>query len=66
MNRLTAITLSTRKHKTCTLTESGVKKAEAWFNVENLADADNMTLRHYIDGAHQGPRCDARVIPTMS
>ncbi len=34
------------KHKTCTLTESGVKKAEAWFNVENLADADNMTLRH--------------------
>ena len=39
------------KHKTCTLTESGVKKAEAWFNVENLADADNMTLRHYIDGA---------------
>ena len=39
------------KHKTCTLTESGVKKAEAWFKVENLADADNMTLRHYIDGA---------------
>ena len=39
------------KNKTCTLTESGVKKAEAWFNVENLADADNMTLRHYIDGA---------------
>ena len=39
------------KHKTCTLTESGVKKAEAWFNVENLADSDNMTLRHYIDGA---------------
>ncbi|MGN0652788.1 MAG: preprotein translocase subunit SecA [Gemmiger sp.] len=39
------------KHKTCTLTESGVKKAEAWFKVDNLADADNMTLRHYIDGA---------------
>lgn len=39
------------KHKTCTLTESGVKKAEAWFSVDNLADADNMTLRHYIDGA---------------
>ena len=39
------------KRKTCTLTESGVKKAEAWFQVENLADADNMTLRHYIDQA---------------
>jgi len=39
------------KHKTCTLTESGVKKAEAWFQVDNLADADNMSLRHYIDGA---------------
>ena len=39
------------KRKTCTLTESGVKKAEAWFQVDNLADADNMTLRHYIDQA---------------
>ena len=39
------------KHKTCTLTESGVKKAEEWFKVDNLSDADNMTLRHYIDGA---------------
>ena len=39
------------KRKTATLTESGVQKAEAYFNVENLADADNMALRHYIDGA---------------
>ena len=39
------------KRKTATLTESGVKKAEAFFRVENLADADNMSLRHYIDGA---------------
>ena len=39
------------KHKTCTLTESGVKKAETWFQVDNLSDADNMTLRHYIDQA---------------
>src|SRR5699024_9457168 len=39
------------KHKSCSLTESGVKKAESWFGVENLADADNMTLRHYIDQA---------------
>ena len=39
------------KRKTATLTESGVQKAEAYFGVENLADADNMALRHYIDGA---------------
>ena len=39
------------KRKTATLTESGVKKAEAFFHVDNLADADNMSLRHYIDGA---------------
>ena len=39
------------KRKTATLTESGVAKAEAYFGVENLADADNMALRHYIDGA---------------
>ena len=39
------------KRKTATLTESGVKKGEAFFHVENLADADNMSLRHYIDGA---------------
>ena len=39
------------KRKTATLTESGVQKAEAFFHVENLADADNLSLRHYIDGA---------------
>ena len=39
------------KRKTATLTESGVKKAEAFFHVDNLADADNMSLRHYVDGA---------------
>ena len=33
------------KRKTATLTESGVDKAEAFFRVENLADADNMSLR---------------------
>ena len=39
------------KHKTCSLTESGIQKAESWFQVDNLSDADNMTLRHYIDQA---------------
>ena len=39
------------KRKTATLTASGIKKAEAWFKVDNLSDADNMSLRHYIDQA---------------
>ena len=39
------------KHKTATLTQSGVKKAEAYFHVENLSDAANMTLAHHINQA---------------
>ena len=39
------------KKKTATLTAAGVKKAEAYFNVENLADAENMTLQHHINQA---------------
>ena len=39
------------KHKSATLTASGVKKAEAWFHVDNLADAANMTLSHHINQA---------------
>ena len=39
------------KQKTCNLTEKGIKKAEAYFHVENLADAENMTLAHHINQA---------------
>ncbi|MBC8570593.1 preprotein translocase subunit SecA [Zongyangia hominis] len=39
------------KAKTCTLTKNGVKKAEAYFNLENLMDADNMTIQHHINQA---------------
>lgn len=39
------------KKKTATLTKSGIEKAEKAFNVENLADADNMTLSHHINQA---------------
>ncbi len=39
------------KQKTVTLTQQGIKKAEAYFHVENLADADNMTLSHHINQA---------------
>ena len=39
------------KARTATLTKSGVAKAERAFNVENLMDADNMTLLHHINQA---------------
>lgn len=39
------------KARSVTLTASGTKKAEAHFNVENLADPDNMTLSHHINQA---------------
>ena len=39
------------KHKTATLTASGIKKAEDYFKVENLAAAENMTLVHHIEQA---------------
>ena len=39
------------KHKSCTLTAKGIKKAEEYFHVENLAAAENMTLAHHIDQA---------------
>ena len=39
------------KAKTATLTKSGVAKAEAFFNLENLMDAENMTIQHHINQA---------------
>ena len=39
------------KARTASLTKSGIAKAEAHFNVENLMDADNMTLLHHINQA---------------
>ena len=36
------------KAKTATITRQGVKKAEKYFNVINLFDADNSTLLHYV------------------
>ena len=39
------------KHKSATLTQSGIEKAERYFKVENLADAENMSLTHYINQA---------------
>ena len=39
------------KAKTATLTAPGIKKAEQFFNVENLADPENTTLSHHINQA---------------
>ena len=39
------------KAKTATLTPVGVKKAEAYFNVENLTDPENITIQHHINQA---------------
>ena len=39
------------KAKTATLTPSGIKKAEDFFHVDNLMDAENISLQHYINQA---------------
>ena len=39
------------KAKTATLTPSGVRKAEDFFHIENLTDADNITIQHHINQA---------------
>ncbi len=39
------------KARTATLTQSGVKKAEQAFHVDNLMDPDNVTLLHHINQA---------------
>ena len=39
------------KKKTCNLSEAGVRKAERWFGVENLADIANNELMHHINAA---------------
>lgn len=39
------------KAKTSTLTQEGVKKAERYFNLENLADPENMEIQHHINNA---------------
>ena len=39
------------KARTVTLTPSGIKKAESYFGLENLADAENTTIQHHINQA---------------
>ena len=39
------------KDKTATLTDKGIAKAEKYFGIENLSDAENMELSHHINQA---------------
>ncbi|HHW45597.1 MAG TPA: preprotein translocase subunit SecA [Clostridiales bacterium] len=39
------------KARTCTLTPQGVKKAEEFFGIENLNDAENISIAHHINQA---------------
>ena len=39
------------KNRSVSLTASGIEKAEKYFGVENLADAENSTLSHHINQA---------------
>lgn len=37
------------KSKTCSITEKGTAKAEAFFGIENLSDIENMEIAHHIN-----------------
>lgn len=39
------------KENTVSLTESGLKKAEAFFNIENITSIDNMEIFHHVNQA---------------
>lgn len=39
------------KARTATLTQTGVKKVEAYFGIENLTDPDNLTIQHHVNQA---------------
>lgn len=39
------------KAKTATLTQNGVKRAESYFNIDNLTDPENLTIQHHINQA---------------
>ncbi|MBQ9514634.1 MAG: SEC-C domain-containing protein, partial [Ruminococcus sp.] len=45
------------KANTATLTQLGVKKAEKFFNLENLTDPDNITIQHHVNQAIQAYGC---------
>ncbi len=51
MEDLEADYIVDEKARTATLTPRGARKAEEYFNIENINDSDNMTLSHHITQA---------------
>ncbi|MBR5310952.1 MAG: preprotein translocase subunit SecA [Oscillospiraceae bacterium] len=51
MEEIDADYIVDEKARTATLTPRGAKKAEAYFNIENINDSENMTLSHHITQA---------------
>ncbi len=45
------------KAHTATLTQLGVKKAEAYFSLENLTDPENITIQHHVNQAIKAYGC---------
>ncbi len=45
------------KARTATLLPAGVKKAEKYFGIENLMDADNLTILHHVNQAIKANGC---------
>ena len=50
LKKETDFTIDEKAH-TVVLTEEGVERAERFFNLENLADANNMEIQHHINQA---------------
>lgn len=48
------------KDRTATLTARGVKKAEKYLGIENLADPENASMAHYINNAIRAHGCMKR------
>ena len=50
---VTADYIVDEKARTAALTDSGIAKAEQFFNIENLSDPDNMKIQHHVNQALQ-------------
>ncbi|MBP1571608.1 MAG: preprotein translocase subunit SecA [Oscillospiraceae bacterium] len=51
MDNVTQDVIIDEKAKTATLTQNGIKKAERYFNIENYAEHEHLTLQHHVNQA---------------
>lgn len=49
-----------KRTRSVNLTERGVKKVEKFFNIENLADPENLEIQHNVILALRSPQSDAQ------